>query len=272
MSAGISVEDVLARVAASRRYRWVTEEVTRRLALEEIPHARNVADAEKRTKRRLHQIFGAYTGQADYTRLLLGIAEGREQGDDALRAACRAAMAQHASTRERLPILDELYARVLEVTGVPATLVDVACGLNPLALPWMGLGQDARYVAYDIDSGLLGLVAGFLDLMGVEHRVEPRDIVVSPPDDACDVMLLLKTVPCLDQQDPRAALRVMQASRARHVVVSFPTQSLGGRGKGMARTYRARFDELMAAIEGPIARIEELELVGELVFVIEAGA
>src|SRR5687768_12245801 len=60
---------VTARVLASRRYRHVDPALVERLAAEEAPKAKNLADAEKRTKRRLHQIFGAYTGQPDYTRL-----------------------------------------------------------------------------------------------------------------------------------------------------------------------------------------------------------
>jgi 16S rRNA (guanine(1405)-N(7))-methyltransferase len=271
-SVTIAVDDVVARVRTSRRYRWVAEDVVRRLAADEISRSRNVADAEKRTKRRLHQIFGAYTGQADYSRLLLSIAEAQPNGPEALRAACRAAMTQHASTRERLAILDEFYPRVFAVTGVPRTVVDVACGLNPLGLPWMGLGPDTRYVSCDIDTGLLGLVSGFLDLMGVEHRAELRDIVTSPPDDVCDVMLILKTVPCLDQQDPEAAARILRAAGARHVVISFPTQSLGGRGKGMALTYRARFEELMTTLDRPVTAVTDIDFPGELVYVVTFGA
>lgn len=270
-SVTIAIDDVLARVATSRRYRWVAENVVRRLAADEIPRSRNLADAEKRTKRRLHQIFGAYTGQADYTRLLMSIVEAHTEGPEALRAACRAAMTQHASTRERLAILDEFYERIFAVTGVPGTIIDIACGLNPLALPWMGLAPGCRYTAYDIDSGMLSLVSGFLDLLGVEHRSELRDIVSAPPADECDLALLLKTVPCLDQQDPHAILRVLQHSRARHLVATFPTQSLGGHGKGMARTYRTRFEEIMTAFERPISAVNEIEFPGELVFVIQFG-
>lgn len=266
MTAEISPDEVRARVATSRRYRWVADVVVERLIAEEIPRSRNVADAEKRTKRRLHQIFGAYTGQADYTRALLEIATARAHGGDALRDACRAAMAQHASTRERLPILDTFYERIFAVTGVPAMLVDIACGLNPLALPWMGLPQGSRYVAYDIDQQLMDTVRGFLDLMEVAHRAELRDVVSDPPDDVCDVALLLKSIPCLDQQGSTVTLDVLRAIRARWVVVSFPTQSLGGRGKGMAETYRTRFAELLAALHWTS---HEIALPGELVYVCE---
>jgi 16S rRNA (guanine(1405)-N(7))-methyltransferase len=267
----ISVAEVLARVGASRRYRWVADEVVARLAAEEIPKSRNLAEAEKRTKRRLHQIFGAYTGQPDYARLLLDIAQAHASGGDAaLRAACRAAMAQHASTRERLAILDEFYARVFAVTGTPTTIVDIACGLNPLALPWMHLPNECRYHAYDIDSAMLDFVSGFLDLMRVAHRAELRDLVAEPPDDICDVALMLKAVPCLDQQHPDAAAAILRAIRARHVIVSFPTRSLGGHGKGMARSYRARFEELRdSGFRIRDSEPVEIDFAGELVFVIE---
>lgn len=261
------VAEVVARVAVSRRYRWVAEPLVARLAAEELPKARNLDDAEKRVKRRLHQIFGAYTGQPDYARLLLDLQRARDAGDAALRDACRAALAAHASTRERLPLLDAFYARIFALTGPPRTLLDLACGLNPLAAPWMALPEDACYHACDIDRALLDCVAGALDLLGISHDVELRDVVSDPPDDRCDVALLLKTVPPLDQQDPRAAERLLRAVRARWLVVSFPTRSLSGHGKGMERSYRARFATLRAEC-GWQGEVEELVFANELVYVV----
>ncbi len=266
---GWGVGSVSARVLASRRYRHVDPSLVERLATEETPKAKNLADAEKRTKRRLHQIFGAYTGQPDYTRLMLDLADaGQEATDEAVRDACQTAMAAHASTRERLPILDEFYERIFAITGVPTTVVDIACGLNPLAAPWMHLPDRACYVAYDIDSQMLGFVDGALELFGIPHRVEMRDIVSDPPDDACDLALLLKSVPCLDQQDTGASARVIRAIHASQIVVTFPTRSLGGHGKGMARNYRARFETLLAELGDEFDLTSEVELANELVFVV----
>jgi 16S rRNA (guanine(1405)-N(7))-methyltransferase len=263
------VGSVTTRVLASRRYRHVDPALVERLAAEEAPKAKNLADAEKRTKRRLHQIFGAYTGQPDYTRLLLDLTAASQSGDDAtIRAACREAMAAHASTRERLAILDEFYGQIFAITGVPNSIVDIACGLNPLAVPWMGLTDDAHYVAYDIDSQMLSFVDGALALFGVKHHVETRDIVSDPPDDACDLALLLKSVPCLDQQDPAASARIIRAIQARRIVITFPTRSLGGHGKGMARNYRIRFDSLLTELGDGFALVGEVELANELAFVV----
>jgi 16S rRNA (guanine(1405)-N(7))-methyltransferase len=271
ISGVLDPEVVLSRVAVSRRYRHVAQAVVLRLAAEEIPKSRNLAEAEKRTKRRLHQIFGAYTGQPDYPRLLVDMASARSSGDaEAVRALCREAMTLHASTRERLPALDAFYNALLAITGTPMSVLDLACGLNPLAAPWMRMADGARYVAWDIDAHLVGFVGGCLDLLGIEQQAGLRDIVGDPPvaDTRVDLALLLKSVPCLDQQDPDAAARILRGIDARHIVVSFPTQSLSGRSKGMARTYRTRFAALLDTIGWQHRRVEEVEVPGELAFVV----
>lgn len=266
MPTEISLDRVRERVLASRRYRWVAPEVVERLAGEAIPKARNAADAARRTQRRLHQVLGAYEGRLPYERALADLTVASRSPDLAdLRAACARIMRRHASTKERLAILERFYAQVFEVTGPPAVLLDVACGLNPLAAPWMGLPPAARYLACDIDRQLLAFVDAFLGLAGVEHQVEARDIVVAPPTQPCAVALLLKTVPCLEQQRAGAALDVLRALRARWVVVSFPTRSLGGRGKGMATTYRRQFQRMM---EGQDWSVTELAFPGELVYIV----
>lgn len=58
--AEMPLEEILDSVSNSKRYHGIAADVVTRVAMEEIPKARNQANATKRTKRRLHQIFGAY--------------------------------------------------------------------------------------------------------------------------------------------------------------------------------------------------------------------
>jgi 16S rRNA (guanine(1405)-N(7))-methyltransferase len=186
--------------------------------------------------------------------------------DPAFRTACAAAMAAHASTRERVPFLETFYAGIWRHTGVPRRMLDVGCGLSPLALPWMGLDRDARYIATDVDRRPLAAVDEFLALVGQAHVVRASDAVTDRPSDAVDVALLLKLVPTLDRQDPGAASHLIDAIRARHAVVSFPARSLGGRSKGMERAYRARLDDLAARAR--VTQVAEASVPNELVFVL----
>jgi len=52
--------EIVQRVRSSSRYRAVDAALVARLAAEELPKARNVDDAVKRVKRRLHQAVGAF--------------------------------------------------------------------------------------------------------------------------------------------------------------------------------------------------------------------
>jgi 16S rRNA (guanine(1405)-N(7))-methyltransferase len=264
-------DEVISRVRRSTRYRDVDPALLARLAAEELPRARNPDDAAKRVKRRLHQAVGAFRG-APEARLLatLRAAWAGDLEDADFREACRVALATHASTRERLQVMDELYSGVWEHThGPPRSLADLGCGLNPLALPWMRLPRDSRYVAIEADHRPLAMVTAFLELVGQPHEARAADLVANPPDGEVQVALLMKLVPTLDQQDPDAAARVLRAIHARHAVVTFPSASLGGRGRGMARTYRARLERLVDELGPRVADVAEASVPGELVFVLE---
>lgn len=256
--------DVVERVRRSARYRDVHSAMLARLAAEELPRSRNVDDAVKRVKRRLHQAVGAFRGASRPTALAAAW-RGHLQ-DPELLGACAEAMRAHASTRERLPHLDHFYQRIWAVTDVPRRVLDLGCGLNPLALPWMGIG-DATYEAIDVDERPLATTREFLAIVGQPHRVTLRDLVATATPETADVALLLKLVATLDRQDPTAAVRLVRGLRAAYAVVSFATRSLGGRSGGMERTYRARLARLVTDV-GRVSEVREASVASELVFIL----
>jgi 16S rRNA (guanine(1405)-N(7))-methyltransferase len=256
--------EVVERVLRSSRYRDVDRGLVERLAREESGRARNADDAVKRVKRRLHQAVGAFRGSARGG--VLGGAWHGDLADAGFRAACIDVMRTHASTRERIPHLDRFHAAIREVTGAPRRLLDVGCGLGPLALPWMAVA-DATYLASDVDDRALGTVRGFLELVGQPHDVALRDAVIDPPRESADLALLLKLVTTLDRQDPGAATRLLRVLDVRHAVVTFATRSLGGRARGMERTYRDRLDRLVDEA-GRVTAVTEVSVPNELAFVL----
>jgi 16S rRNA (guanine(1405)-N(7))-methyltransferase len=257
---------VAAEVLRSRRYRWVAPDLIVRLAGEALAGSARPAEAVKRVKRRLHQVCGAYVSDVRPEAILEELREASARGGPAeLHAACRRALARHASTRERLPVLETFYPAVFALTGVPRVLLDVACGLGPLAWPWMGLPSETVYRAYDVDRRLVEVVDGFLTLVGVPHVAAQRDVVGCPPGGPADVALLLKSAPCLEQQAPGSTGRLLDALDARHVVLSYPTRSLGGASRSMVAHYRA---QLAALLSGSSWRVAELPFPLETVYVL----
>ncbi len=273
------LEAIVSAVVGSRKYRAVCPDTVRRLARRELTSHNQARIAIKETKRRLHQVYAAYEEPLDYDAAYARLAAACERsagfpacvagpyGLESLphvRAVCRDLLACHSSTRERLPILDEFYPPIWAVTGRPTVLLDLACGLNPLTIPWMNLPPGACYHAYDIDADRVAFLNRYLTLAGLEPLAHWQDVLGQPPDIPADVALLLKTAPCLDRQEPDGARRVLTSLRARFVVVSFAVKSLGGREKGMLAHYEAGFRALADAEGWPVKR---LVFATELVFV-----
>lgn len=263
---------VEAALAKSRRYAGVAPGTVRRVARRALVSAQgNVADATKRTKRGLHEIYGAYLpgGSPNYPAMLRRLREAKASGEDqAVRDVLSSAMSAHASTRERLPHLGPFYQEIFRRVPAPATVRDLACGLNPLAVPWMGLPGLAGYLASDIGGPLTGFVGEVLTELGVPHQAGVLDLV-DPPQGAlaepADLTLLLKTVPCLERQRAGAGWELIGAIESPAIVVTFPTKSLGQRSKGMFQTYSAQFE---AHASEHSWGYEQAEIGNELIYIV----
>jgi 16S rRNA (guanine(1405)-N(7))-methyltransferase len=259
------LEKVVTSVTTSRKYRSVCKETLYRIAERELDNHPSLKAATKATKRRLHQVYGAFEQDWDYDAAYRQLEAAYRQGTGLeIEEACRQVMESHSSTRERLPILDKFYLAIFEITGQPSSILDAGCGLNPLALPWMDLSKDARYVALDIDAARVDFLNRFLALAGHEPLARCQDILSHAPTDRADVALLLKMSPTLERQGSGATLRLIEQLKAKHVVVSYAVKSLGGREKGMLETYERQFRENISDRDWAI---EKLVFDSELVLV-----
>jgi 16S rRNA (guanine(1405)-N(7))-methyltransferase len=239
----------------------------RRIAAQEWARRRALKPAVKATKAKLHQVWGAYEAPVDYARELDALrAAYAGEGVEGVRSACRRLLGLHASTRERLPILEGFYTRIYARTGKPRALLDLACGLNPLSVPWMDLPSGTSYHAYDIDGERTVFLGRVIELMGFSGGARLQDVLVDPPTGGADVALLLKSVPCLEQQQRGGTLALLDALDVAHVVVSYPVHTLGRRRVGMPEHYARAFDDMLAARSWGVAR---LDFRSELVYVVD---
>jgi 16S rRNA (guanine(1405)-N(7))-methyltransferase len=273
-----NIADLIQSVQSSQKYAAINEAMIRAIGLRELAARRNLKEAIKATKNKLHQVAGAYIdGRLPYDQWLALLEETRRPGEGAradspfsilhspFRQACREIMRHHASTRERLAILETFYDTTLGSLGPVRSVLDLACGLNPLALPWMPLAPDAVYYACDIYADMIDFLNGFFAQAGVRGRARVCDLAAGAPAEQADLALVLKALPPLDQQAKHAGRDLLRALNARHILVSFPAQSLGGRGKGMAENYEQRFRTLAEA-EG--WAIERFAFPTELAFLV----
>jgi 16S rRNA (guanine(1405)-N(7))-methyltransferase len=258
------LEKVVAAVATSKKYRSICTDTIRRIAERELASHGDAKAAAKATKRKLHQVYGAFELDFDHEAAYQRLQHAYNlDSDDEIESACREILALHSSSRERLLILDRFYSAIFEITGQPTTVLDLGCGLSPLALPWMG--PIARYIALDIDMERVRFLNRFLSLAGFEPLARCQDVLARPPDDAADVSLLLKMSPTLERQEPGATHRLVERLGSSFVVVSYAVKSLSGRDKGMLQQYQRQFLELAGDRRWSV---EELVFETELVLVV----
>ena len=156
------------------------------------------------------------------------------------------------SAAERLPILKAFYETIFEAAGRPSGILDVAAGLNAFALPFMGLPGETRYTSVEVDRGLVAATERFLELTGRPGEAIWADALIRIPRTDAELALVLKTLPCLEQQEDGAALALLERlSDIPQIAVSYPVCSLGGREKGMIATYRAQIADLAARVGRP---------------------
>jgi len=268
---------VAGELLAARRYAHLCDDAVWRTARWAAGRSVSARDAVKKAKRKLHQVYGAYvTGWKPGLDAEPPPAGGEDSGEaEVLRAYCLRTMALHASTRERIPYLQRFYEEVFAVSGVPGAVLDLGCGLHPLALPWMGLRGAAAYDSVDMDARSVDVVRGFFastgqagvsacaDLLGARTGWIPSSAGDRRPEQY-DLAFLLKTIPCLEQQEKGAGERLLRSVPARRVVVSFALSTIGGGRRQAAQHYDGVAGRLFSALGWSAART----LIGnELVFV-----
>ena len=263
------VDHLVNTVLASKGYREIAPSLIREIAAQELTKRRSLKEAIKATKNKLHQVSGAYLdGAENYSAWLLELHEAMSSGErDRLRAWCRQIMQHHASTRERLPILDQFYTEIFAHLPPIHSLLDIACGLNPLALPWMPLTKGATYLACDIQQDMMAFLQQWFHAeSSVQGCAQVCNVLSACPTDSIDVALLLKTIPCLEQIDKTAGLRLLHTIQADYLVISYPVRSLGGKHKGMIDYYEEHFRKLVSQEAWGITK---LIFPTELVFIVK---
>lgn len=260
------LEALVESVRASARYRQVSEDLVRDIGARELARRTGFKEAIKATKNKLHQVGGAYLAEKhDYAAWLNDLTRlARSEDRESFLAYLKTIMRHHASTRERLPILEQFYGTILAELPPVRSVLDIACGLNPLALPWMPFAGPVEYFACDIYRDMVDFLNQFLALLPVQGQAEVRDVIQACPARAVDLAFVLKTIPCLEQVDKTAGSRLLRTLNARHIVVSFPVHSLGGRARGMQTHYAASLHALL----DPTWSLKRFEFATELVFLV----
>jgi 16S rRNA (guanine(1405)-N(7))-methyltransferase len=164
------------------------------------------------------------------------------------------------STAERLGFYERFFSDIFAITGRPEEIVDLACGLNPMAWHYHRL-RDVQYTAFELNETDARHLQRYFDLRGSAYRL---DLEKDPSVFKADVCFLLKV---LDLLDPKDAERIITTLRCRWIVASFPTKTITDQEMRFKR--RAGFQKMLRRLG---LKYTTLTYENELVYIIEKGA
>lgn len=259
-------QELIDQVTRSDKYAQLAGTLVSRITKEESKKYKSKQDIVQSARTRLHQLTGAYlTPKIDYAQWL-DIFKSLAQDDlEPLKSTSLQMMRLHASTAERIPVLPTFFQTTLASISPVKSVLDLACGLNPLSIPWMPLTAGFSYFASDVVSPLVHFLWHYFELFGIHGNASILDLSFAIPSQPVQLALLMKTLPLMEQIEHGLAQKILDTLNAEHILVTYPLRSLGGRKKGMEGTYRAQFDGL---VTGRNWKIQEFAFPNEVAFLV----
>ena len=259
-------QDLIDQVTHSAKYAQLAGTLVSRITREESKKYRSKQDIIQSARTRLHQLTGAYLApKIDYTQWLIKFQSLDPIDLVELKSTSLGMMRLHASTYERLEVLPTFFQITLASISPVKSVLDLACGLNPLSIPWMPLADEFSYYASDVVNPLVHFLRHYFELYKVNGEASILDLSFSIPSQPVQLALLMKTLPLMEQIEPGLSQKILENLNAEHILVTYPLRSLGGRRKGMEETYRSQFDQLVV---GRDWKIQEFRFPNEVAYLV----
>ncbi len=234
-------QKTLDAILTSKNYREICPDTVKRIFAEKLPLYKSLKEADKSARAALHQITGAFM-TAEEIHLAGKMAAEFAAGDE---SALERVLHLHSSTRERKNSWRAMYAQVFDALGgAPETVIDLACGLNPIALGSLGV---KKIFGYDIQGGAVRTVNDWAQLCGWEIEGHCADLLCEIDFPKADLALMMKLLPLLDRQKAGSAKALLETCPTKHILVTYPTRTLGGRNVGMEEQYSSWMENNLPA-------------------------
>jgi hypothetical protein len=146
----------------------------------------------------------------------------------------------HSSTKERLENYDEINKWIYNTN--PKSILDLACGLNPIALAKQGI----FYIAVDIKEDELKLIDLFFKKNNLDGKTIIADITKIENFPKTDICLIFKTLDIIEQKGHKRAKEIIQKINTQTIIASFSTKTLSGKPMNYPR--RLWFENLLKSL------------------------
>jgi len=263
--------EIIEKTQASAKYRALNlpRQLLEDILSQEAKLAQNNADLERRFRERLHNVIAPYLEEINYPVEIekLQVFASSKPNLESWREYCSGLMAKHASTRERLPYLEAFSAFLSPYFQKSQTILDLACALDPLILPWLPVDHQPDITCFDVHSPRIAFLNAFFKHFYPQGKALSQDVLAEVPNSGADLALFLKEAHRFEKRRAGCNRKFFQALPSRTIIVSLPSQDLAG--KHSLETYHTRIIE--EAIAGFAWDCSKVTIGNEIIFVIQKG-
>lgn len=139
----------------------------------------------------------------------------------------------HSSTAERISFYPQLKSLLssLKINSI----LDLACGLNPIALA----PPEIKYYASDINLSDLEKVQDFFNKNNIAGKTFICDLrnIYSCPLPLADITLLFKVLDIIEPKGHKLAEKIISHLNSKYILVSFATRKLSGKPMNFPRRF-----------------------------------
>lgn len=126
----------------------------------------------------------------------------------------------HSSTKERIDFYPKLKKIISELDI--HSILDLGCGLNPIALA----NPKIKYYALDINSDELSLVKEYFNLKNIDGEILVHDLRKPMDFPASDLCIIFKVFDVIENHGHKLAERIISSLKSKYLLISFPTKTL----------------------------------------------
>jgi len=176
---------------------------------------------------------------------------------------------KNKSTRERLLDFEEIYEKIFAITGMPNSILDLGCGLNPASIPLMKLKPELKYYAFDINEREINFINKFFKTFEIKGKAEILDLSIIENVEELpnvNVCLAFKLLDVLEKKGHKYSEEIIKilVDKCRFVVVSFAKQTVSGRMMNFPQ--RGWIERMLTRID---MKFEKFETRNEIFYIIK---
>jgi len=233
--------DITTEILTSKKYTNIDETVVLRITTETIPKYTKRKDIIKAVKKELHIIHESFLPDDCHKKADTLITNYTGTNITTDRELTLKLLPLHSSTKERIGQVKEIYQYLNEYINTEDEILDIGCGFNPFALPFLD-NKPKTYTAYDINTATITLLNKYFERTPSPYQALINDAATQTPKEQADTALLFKIFPLLERQKKGRSFEILKEMNCQLYIISFPLKSASGKEKGMEQFYSTQFE------------------------------